>query len=244
MTYATRWSRCWTLLMASGVGLSFLVWHPLSVLTLFLTATVFTAAVLALSASPPGPHSPLAALRWTRVGTRAVLVGGTVVAVGVLGTVMPYLLLPLVLLALVSSPYAVDRLRRRGRGVGPPAAPEPSAGPATQPPAGLVEKPSAEATWVPAAGCRLDIDAQTARTLSAGELCVEWRRSFVTLQSATSAAQRIRVVSQRQVYLDEMERRCPTGLRAWLESGARAAGGPDRFLVDGRPAPGRADPAA
>jgi hypothetical protein len=38
------------------------------------------------------------------------------------------------------------------------------------------------------------------------------------------------VVAQRQVYLDEMERRSPSGLRAWLESGARAAGGPERFL--------------
>jgi hypothetical protein len=62
------------------------------------------------------------------------------------------------------------------------------------------------------------------------ELCRAWRRSFVTLTSARSLGRRAGVVSLRQVILDEMEVRHPAGLRAWLDSGARAAGGPDRFL--------------
>jgi hypothetical protein len=67
--------------------------------------------------------------------------------------------------------------------------------------------------------------------MSDRELCREWRHSFVTLQSARSPQDRLRVVAQRQVYLDEMERRSPTALQAWLDSGARAAGGPDRYLT-------------
>jgi hypothetical protein len=62
------------------------------------------------------------------------------------------------------------------------------------------------------------------------ELCLAWRRSFVTLRSTRNLARRAGVVSLRQVILDEMELRHPVGLRVWLHSGARAAGGPDRFL--------------
>jgi len=38
-------------------------------------------------------------------------------------------------------------------------------------------------------------------------------------------------VEQRQLYLDEFERRNPTGLAEWLASGARAAGDPTRFIM-------------
>jgi hypothetical protein len=62
------------------------------------------------------------------------------------------------------------------------------------------------------------------------ELCLAWRRSFVTLSSTRNPARRAGVVSLRQEILDEMEFRHPVGLRVWLHSGARAAGGPDRFL--------------
>jgi hypothetical protein len=67
--------------------------------------------------------------------------------------------------------------------------------------------------------------------LSDAELCLEWRRSFTVLQAAESALHRARVVDVRQALLDEMERRNPSALRSWLTSGARAASGPDRFLV-------------
>jgi hypothetical protein len=53
----------------------------------------------------------------------------------------------------------------------------------------------------------------------------------VRLQSARSFGDRCYVVALRQVYLDEMDRRSPTAFQAWLASGARAAGGPDRYLA-------------
>ncbi len=74
------------------------------------------------------------------------------------------------------------------------------------------------------------------REMTDAELCHAWRRSFVSLERARSAHRRAQVVQTRQLLLDEVETRHPAGLRAWLSSGARAAGGPDRFIGgSGRP---------
>ena len=68
------------------------------------------------------------------------------------------------------------------------------------------------------------------RQMSDAELCHAWRRSFVALQRARGLRVRALVVQTRQLLLDEVEARYPAGLQAWLGSGARAAGGPDRFI--------------
>lgn len=68
------------------------------------------------------------------------------------------------------------------------------------------------------------------RTMTDAELCHTWRRSFVALQRARGVDLRALLVETRQLLLDEVEARHPAGLRAWLSSGARAAGGPDRFI--------------
>jgi hypothetical protein len=228
MTYATHWSRFWSLLVAAGVGLSLLVWPPMSVLTVFLTGTACAAVLLAMLAPAPGPHSQPTAVRWLRIGTRSVVVGGTTLALGACSALLPYLVLPLVALAVVSSPAVARRVRRRGHH--PPAAAD-----SAMPTAGADP-------WTRAADCRLDLTDQTVQTLTARELCDEWRRTLATLRSAGTTQSRVAVVAQRQLYLDEMERRSPAALHAWLASGADAAGGPDRFLVDEGPR-GRVDPA-
>jgi hypothetical protein len=75
------------------------------------------------------------------------------------------------------------------------------------------------------------------------ELCWAWRVSFVALQRAPSVASRLQVVQKRQDYLDELDRRNADGLAAWLYSGARAAGDPRRYIVEGKcPPPGHAAP--
>ncbi|MEU4607337.1 hypothetical protein AB0F43_30500 [Kribbella sp. NPDC023972] len=66
--------------------------------------------------------------------------------------------------------------------------------------------------------------------LSDDALSLAWRASFPALQRATSPAQRLRIVTERQEYLDELERRNPRGLAAWLASGARAAGDPKPYV--------------
>ncbi|MFG1814476.1 hypothetical protein ACGFIF_11975 [Kribbella sp. NPDC049174] len=65
-------------------------------------------------------------------------------------------------------------------------------------------------------------------------LCLAWRRSFVLLEDARSAMARLSVVEQRQRYLDELDRRSPEGLAAWLASGARASGNPLPYVDDAR----------
>ncbi len=76
-----------------------------------------------------------------------------------------------------------------------------------------------------------------ALTMSDIELCRAWRRSFLQLENARSVDERISLVQLRQSYLDEIEARDATALRAWLSSGARAAGGPERYLARGNHRP-------
>ena len=66
---------------------------------------------------------------------------------------------------------------------------------------------------------------------SDADLCREWRRSYGMLQRSGSVSAQLLVVQQRQRYLDELERRNPSGLSVWLSSGARAAGDPSRYFV-------------
>jgi len=67
-------------------------------------------------------------------------------------------------------------------------------------------------------------------TMSDLDLCRAWRRSFVLLERTTTARSRLLVVRMRASYLDELEQRGGDAFRAWLESGARAAGDPSRCL--------------
>jgi hypothetical protein len=64
-------------------------------------------------------------------------------------------------------------------------------------------------------------------------LCLAWRRSFLMLEGARNGQDRMALVEQRQRYLDELQRRWPSGVAAWLASGARASSNPMPFLGDG-----------
>ena len=68
-----------------------------------------------------------------------------------------------------------------------------------------------------------------AETLSIDELCVAWTQSCSALRGA-SPAQALRFVEARQRYLDELERRDPAGVRAWLATAASAAGDPSPYI--------------
>ncbi|MDX6302692.1 MAG: hypothetical protein QOF53_3906 [Nocardioidaceae bacterium] len=228
MRYATLWARCWCVIGAVGVGLSFLVWSPLSVLSVFLTAALCCGILLLLLSPTTSPQSARPSVSWTRIATRAAVAAAGIVAASASLAAVPYLALPLIGLAILSSPWVVEwferwreadtRQQEYPRGVaslGPLGDGTPETGSLTVTPIHLtLEEMRAEA-----------------RELSNSELCREWRRSFVRLQSARSFPDRCYVVALRQVYLDEMDRRCPTAFQAWLASGARAAGGPDRYLA-------------
>lgn len=66
--------------------------------------------------------------------------------------------------------------------------------------------------------------------LTDADLCRAWRSSYVALDRAVEVSDKLRAVEIREVILDELERRDGAGLEAWFRSGARAAGGPDRYL--------------
>lgn len=226
MTYAAHWARCWSLVGAVGVGLSFLMWKPLSVLTVFLTAALCAGILLVLLTPAAGAHSPLPVVRWSRIFARAGLAGAAVVALGAVSTALPTVALPLALVALATCPPVVDQLRQWRRSAAGPELVHDGFGAEEAAGTGWSSGSSPAPVERP-----LDVTSAAVREMSDAELCREWRHSFVTLQAARSPHGLARVVAQRQVYLDEMERRSPTALQAWLESGARAAGGPDRFLT-------------
>ena len=59
-------------------------------------------------------------------------------------------------------------------------------------------------------------DFAAPESMSDADLRLAWRRSSVALQQAGSVTAQLLVVQQRQRYLDELERRNPTGLSGWL----------------------------
>jgi hypothetical protein len=67
-------------------------------------------------------------------------------------------------------------------------------------------------------------------TRSTADLCLQWRDSYEALRQARTDKQRLHIVIERQRCLDELDRRDPEGLQAWLASAASAAGDPARFL--------------
>lgn len=78
--------------------------------------------------------------------------------------------------------------------------------------------------------CDLGVSA-----ISTAELCRQWHQSFEDLHQAITPAARLSIVTARQRCLDELERRDPDGLHAWLSSSASAAGDPSRFLRTNQP---------
>ena len=68
------------------------------------------------------------------------------------------------------------------------------------------------------------------RSLTDAQLCLAWRTSFTALQRSKGLAHRGRLVAARQGYLDELERRDPSGFRRWLAAGARPPSDPSKYV--------------
>lgn len=82
-------------------------------------------------------------------------------------------------------------------------------------------------TWLPWRARRAPETA-----VSTEQLCRQWLDSYAALSRACTSQARLRVVIARQHCLDELERRDPDGLQAWLASSAGAGTDPRRFLTD------------
>lgn len=141
------------------------------------------------------------------VGARA---GGYAVALASLTSILPTLGLPLLVLCLCTSPVVLRRVRDAVRSSSDSRRRREAAA-------------AAEAVW-------WSMLAREVEGLTDGGLCRAWRRSYSALSEAGDAASAAQVVRVRQVYLNELDRRHPQAVSAWLASGPHPAGGPERFL--------------
>lgn len=211
--YGSRWSTCTAVLSAAGVGVSFLLWHPLITLGVLIVTTICSAALICLAAPDQARRAgPL----WATVAAVHLAAGG--IAAGVVLSFSPVGGLALCLGVLAASPVGRRLVRRATRGA------EPSPPPALEQPAEEVIGPHVTPLH----------DAVSVRALSVEALCQAWRRSYVILQCTATVPGTLAVVVMRQLYLDELARRDPSALTAWLSSGARAASSPARFLSEPR----------
>ncbi len=166
------------------------------------------------------------------------LVGG-LAATSLLGaTVVLGLLAPVLgALVAVTSPPALSWVRRR---VAPPAPARQSTPQPTR-----QSNPSRRSGFAPASGpvqvrSLAGIDSATepgltvADVISDADLCLAWRSSYVALQRARGPVQAAHSVEIRALLIEELERRNPRGMQAWLHSGPRPAGDPTRHLLPRR----------
>jgi hypothetical protein len=227
VTYAARWARVWFALSGLGVGFASLQWSPFVVVLAVLMIGACTATVLLLDwrRSTRPEASPM---RRRGVAPRSLATGCAAVAMSTLAADSPALALLVLLLASLSSPPVVRRLRRAGTS------------PVDPPPADLTD-PTAPVVDVEGEGPQPEaVLAQ----LDDHELFQLWRGTFWQLGRQPTLKELTWLVSLRQSCLDELGRRNPAALQAWLDSGARASGGPEKFWrtgADPRPAE-RGDP--
>jgi hypothetical protein len=215
----SRRVRSWCVYLATAAGLFCVItnWGLQWALTSMILVGVSTALV--------------AATVWAEEGRRAVpRIARVAFAAGLIATAAIGLVVVcklagvLVVLMLVGTTPALTslvRARRLARGGGLPVVQAESATPDLPAPWGQPSLNSSAAEPV-----------RELKSLDDDALCLAWRRSFLLLEEARSAMERLSIVEQRQKYLDELQQRSPEGVAAWLASGARASGNPFPYLTD------------
>lgn len=218
-TYGRLWLGWWGALGALGLLMGLATVPVAAVVGVFLTSAVVAGAVAVVPLVLDNERE-VTAIELVRPAVGRGLPGALVVAtVVVSSTVVGTLVPPLLVLAGLSSPWTLRwglRMARRASARDPQ---EKRDSPLPEP----ARAPLDVSDWGPAI-----------QALSDEELCWSWRASYTALQAAPSAAS-VELVTLRQAYLDDLERRNPRGMRAWLDSGARAAGNPARYLAADHP---------
>lgn len=204
--------RSWCVYLATTVGLvCAVVSWGLGGVVISMVTVAMAAAVLA--SSMWGGNGWSSTRRIVRVTCAAALI--TPAAVGLIAVCGLAGVLVVLLLAATTPALTSLVRKRRPAPADPVVRPEPLSDPATRLAAGHAP-------------------AEELRALDDVALCLAWRRSFRLLEASRSATERMVVVEQRQQYLDELHRRSPEGLAAWLNSGARASGNPLPYVDDAR----------
>jgi hypothetical protein len=232
--YRNAWVTATAATAAVGVVVAVLTWAVSGALGVFAGSAVMgggmTAALQPESTPRPGRRALVGAL-----ATGVVVVGGC----GLLVLLGPAAVLLMAALA-VSAPAVLTRARgwldRFTPGPADDRPDSPPGTPATWDASADGDRAAGDAAVTGSAAVPAEPSTSPApETLDDSELCWAWRRSYVALQQSRSSATRLRIVQARQAYLDELERRNAAGLSAWLDSGARAAGDPTRFILHRSP---------
>jgi hypothetical protein len=240
MTYSRRWGHFWCIIAAAGVGLATLEWSPLVAVMAVTMDSTFAAVGLIMLQTYRHQQNRVRASQWLRqIGPLSLLIGCGVVAASAITTASPPLALLTGLLVVMTSPIVVHRM---WPGV-PQSAPqrtnqrEPRREPQAQDGISAGVPPQTDLNSPP------EVSSRSVEDFNDRELFSLWRRTFWELKDQRAPTEVLRMVALRQSCLDELERRNPSALQAWLASGARASGGPERFWV-ARPHSGNADAAA
>lgn len=245
--YRSWWSAIWGTVTLLGLLLSYLVLSSATVIVVFGFAVAAAVVITVIyDQVKPGWQAP----RISRGRTCCIhcgVAGVVALAVTAAGTLSGALLMFALLAASGSSPWALRLLLGKGPSPWATAAPgsafsvvnvstDPLSGPLTD--LCLVVPPGTSAD---------SALSSSLQTMPDAELCEAWQMSFSALSDTNSAEVQVRIVELRQAYLDEMDRRHPAGLAAWLTSGARPAGSPAAYLASREPSTGelprpRSDP--
>lgn len=225
--YRRWWSRGWGAVTGLGFGLSLLIWPPFTVAGSFVMVSGLAGMfLLALPADRDVSARGGVTGRSWQIVRRAANVGAAFMAAAAVGDVLVSVSALLIFMAAASSPPVVAFCTQGATGMrGSEDARE---FPPTRLRAQgdlLAESHAVEQEDPWSGGC-------LPSELDDRELCRAWRHSYLALESPASAAALMRVVELRRSYLEEFQRRSPRALEAWLASGARAASGPDRYLLD------------
>ncbi len=229
------WTAVTGFLVAVGIFAALTVLGPFVALSLFLAAAVL-GVVLGIAFLSMGEHDE-SRLLVLALGCGAA-VGGMVVTVAGWGRVFGPWTFGILLGLVVTSPYLLRAARRRLTPTTTPTedvpvVPRPKPRPKPRPRHVASSPPATPPVTPPVAE---EVDFVVPDRMDDVDICLAWCSSYVALQRVRTAESRLRVVQMRALYLDDLERRDPDGLVAWIASGARAAGDPSRFLSSVRPA--------
>ena len=239
-TYRTMWKVTTGLLVVLGCGMALILLPPavdavLFVMTVLVVGCLRFSVDVGTSAGSDAVDAAggSVAARSTGAAIRATIplasgLGLAVVSLAGYSASAGFGTLALVaVVAATSPPVAARVLFSAGDQADSPAPVDPPRGRTTASPEDGYPVPNLDV-----ARCtdRIARDEPAVDALGDSELCRQWRHSYVTLQRANTVAARLRIVARRQTYLDELERRAPQQLDAWLHAGARAAGDPSKFI--------------
>ncbi|NVM99833.1 hypothetical protein [Arthrobacter sp. SDTb3-6] len=225
--YRHAWLLLTGFLAVTGALVGLIIYPLASVAALACTGAA-VGALATLAAHAPADVPRRRAYRLHRAGVNALETGVVVLAVGGFAGALRGWVWALVPMAVATSPWAVRKVLRHTPSRMPPAPSDDA----------CREPRRSEAAALPAIPVDAEGFAPCVRALDDGGLCQAWRGSYRWLEGAHTLALQAYVVALRQAYLDELERRDPDGLEAWLQSRPRPRGGPDKFIhhgPDGQP---------